>query len=196
MNDNHLYSIGHAARRTGLSVSAIRYYADAGVIAPAEQTVGGHRLYDIDAIARLELVRTLRELGAGLEGIRGLLAEETNLHDLAATHLQVVERHLRDLRARRAVLRTIVNQPTTIDQVALMHGLVPMSDDSRNLLLDEFWGEVTECRPGRPSGPECRRSHRGHRRSPKPSWPRSPTSPPMPPARPSASRNSSTCGGP
>lgn len=144
MNDNHLYSIGHAARRTGLSVSAIRYYADAGVIAPAEQTVGGHRLYDIDAIARLELVRTLRELGAGLEDIRGLLAEETSLHDLAATHLQVLERHLRDLRARRAVLRTIVSQPTTAERVTLMHSLVSMSDDSRNQLLDEFWGAVTD----------------------------------------------------
>lgn len=144
MSNRHLYAIGDAARRTGLSVSAIRYYADAGVIAPADQTDGGHRLYDIDAIARLELVRTLRELGAGLEDIRGLLAEETSLHDLAVTHLQVVERHLRDLHARRAVLRTVVNQPTTAERVTLMHSLVSMSDDSRNQLLDEFWGEVTD----------------------------------------------------
>jgi DNA-binding transcriptional MerR regulator len=143
-DDEHLYAIGDAARRTGLSVSAIRYYADAGVIAPAGQTAGGHRLYDIGAIARLELVRTLRELGAGLEDIRGLLAEETSLHDLAVTHLQVVERHLRDLHARRAVLRTIVNQPTTTGRVTLMHSLVSMSDDGRNQLLDEFWGEVTD----------------------------------------------------
>ncbi|MFB9905502.1 helix-turn-helix domain-containing protein [Allokutzneria oryzae] len=144
MNDNRLYPIGDAARRTGLSVSAIRFYADAGVIAPTRQTDGGHRLYDIDAIARLELVRTLRDLGAGLDDIRGLLAEETSLHDLAETHLQVVERHLRDLRARRAVLRTIVNQPTATERVSLMHSLVSMSDDSRNQLLDEFWSEVTE----------------------------------------------------
>lgn len=144
MNDNHLYPIGDAARRTGLSVSAIRFYADAGVIAPAKQTDGGHRLYDVDTIARLELVRTLRDLGAGLDDIRGLLAEETSLHELAETHLRVVERHLRDLRARRAVLRTIVNQATTTERVALMHSLVSMSDDSRNQLLDEFWSEVTD----------------------------------------------------
>ncbi|GAB3448207.1 helix-turn-helix domain-containing protein [Actinophytocola sediminis] len=144
MNDNHLYPIGDAARRTGLSVSAIRFYADAGVIAPAEQTAGGHRLYDVDAIARLELVATLRDLGAGLDDIRGLLAEETSLRELAETHLRVVERHLRDLRARRAVLRTIVNQATTTERVALMHSLVSMSDDSRNQLLDEFWREVTD----------------------------------------------------
>ncbi|NBE96631.1 MULTISPECIES: MerR family transcriptional regulator, partial [Nonomuraea] len=34
MDDNELYPIGDVARRTGLSVSAIRYYSDAGVIDP------------------------------------------------------------------------------------------------------------------------------------------------------------------
>ncbi len=144
VNDDKLYSIGDAARRTGLSVSAIRFYADADVIAPTSHSAAGHRFYDIDAIARLELVRTLRDLGAGLDDIRALLAEETSLHELASTHLELVERHLRDLRARRAVLRTIVNQPTTTEQVTLMHRLVSLSDDERNQLLDDFWNEVTE----------------------------------------------------
>ncbi|MGW0520776.1 helix-turn-helix domain-containing protein [Crossiella sp. NPDC003009] len=143
MNDNELYPIGDAARRTGLSVSAIRFYADAGVLAPTRQTDTGHRFYDIDAIARLELVRTLRDLGASLDHIRGLLAEETSLAELAATHLDLLEGQLRDLHARRAVLRTIVNQPTTTERVALMHRLVSMSDEHRNRLLDEFWQEVT-----------------------------------------------------
>jgi DNA-binding transcriptional MerR regulator len=132
------------ARRTGLSVSAIRFYADDRVIAPTDHTEAGHRLYDVDAIARLELVRTVRELGAGLEDIRRLLADETTLRDLAATHLELVERQMRHLRARRAVLRTIVNQHTSTERVALMHDLVSMSDDDRNRLLDEFWGEVTD----------------------------------------------------
>ncbi|MFR9727785.1 MerR family transcriptional regulator [Saccharopolyspora sp. MS10] len=144
MNDEQLYSIGDAARRTGLSVSAIRFYADDGVVAPTSQNAAGHRFYDVDAIARLELVRTLRDLGAGLDGVRELLAEETSLAELASAHLQIVERHMRELRARRAVLRTVVNQPTTTDRVALMHGLVSMSDDGRDRVLDEFWGEVTE----------------------------------------------------
>lgn len=144
MHDNQLYPIGDVARRTGLSVSAIRFYADAGVIAPTGLTDAGHRLYDVDAIARLELVRTLRELGAGLDDIRRLLADETSLHDLATTHLALVERQLRRLRARRAVLLTIVNQRTATGKVALMHDLVSLSDDDRDRLLDRFWDEVTE----------------------------------------------------
>ncbi|HEX2132046.1 MAG TPA: MerR family transcriptional regulator [Actinophytocola sp.] len=109
MNHNQLYPIGDVARRTGLS--AVRFYADAGVVEPTSHSDAGYRRYDVHAIARLELVRTLRELGAGLDDIRRLLADETPLRDLATTHL-ALERQLRQLRARRAVLRTIVNQPT------------------------------------------------------------------------------------
>ncbi|QUQ65944.1 MerR family transcriptional regulator [Kutzneria sp. CA-103260] len=138
------YAIGDVARRTGLTVSAIRYYADEGVVAPSEHTDGGFRRYDVQAIAKLELVRTLRELGAGLEEIRRILGEQLALPELAETHLDLVERQLGQLRARRAVLRTIVRQRTTKEQVSLMHKLVSMSDDDRDRIIDEFWDAVTE----------------------------------------------------
>ncbi|MEU9158044.1 MerR family transcriptional regulator [Streptomyces sp. NPDC048417] len=141
---NELYSIGDVARRTGLSVSAIRFYADEGVVAPTGRTEGGFRRYDVPAVARLELVRTLRDLGAGLDDIRRVLAAETTLHDLAVTHLRLVEDQLRQFRARRAVLRAIVRQHTRAEQVSLMHKLVSMSDDDRDRLIDEFWDFVTD----------------------------------------------------
>ncbi len=105
---NELYSIGDVARRTGLSVSAVRFYADEGVVSPTGLSEGGFRQYDVHAIARLELVRTLRDLGAGLDDIRRVLTAETTLQELAVTHLRLVEERLRQFRARRAVLRTIV----------------------------------------------------------------------------------------
>ncbi|MGP3936568.1 helix-turn-helix domain-containing protein [Nonomuraea sp. KM88] len=142
MDDNELYPIGDVARRTGLSVSAIRYYSDAGILAPTRVTEAGHRLYDIRAIAQLELVRTLRDLGTGLDDARRLLGGETTLHDLVVTHLELVERQERDLRARRAVLRTLVKQGGTAAQAALMHKLVSMPDEERERLVDDFWNEV------------------------------------------------------
>ena len=144
VNEPELYSIGDVARRTGLSVSAIRFYADEGVVTPTGVTGGGFRRYDVHAIARLELVRTLRDLGAGLDDIRRVLGAETTLHDLAVTHLRLVEDQLRQFRARRAVLRTITRQHSTAEQVSLMHKLVSMSDDDRDQLVDEFWDFVTD----------------------------------------------------
>ncbi|MCA2211503.1 MerR family transcriptional regulator [Jidongwangia harbinensis] len=138
-----LYSIGEVARRTGLSVSAIRFYSDTGIVTPAEHTAAGYRRYDIRAVARLELVRTLRELGAGLDDIRQLLADKITLPDLASAHLALVERQLGRFQARRAVLRTIVRHQGTTAQVSLLHKLASMSDDDRARLIEEFWTDVT-----------------------------------------------------
>lgn len=143
VDTNELYAIGDVARRTGLSVSAVRYYADAGVVTPAASTSAGHRLYDVSAIARLELVRTLRELDAGLDEIRRVLAGEATLRELAATHLALLARQEARLRSRRAVLSTILRQDSTAEQVTLMHKLVGMPDEERDRLIDEFWTEVS-----------------------------------------------------
>ncbi|WP_236583098.1 MerR family transcriptional regulator [Streptomyces sp. MBT53] len=159
---NELYSIGDVARRTGLSVSAIRFYADEGVVTPTGLTGGGFRQYDVHAIARLELVRTLRDLGAGLDDIRRVLGAETSLHDLAVTHLRLVEDQLRQFRARSAVLRTIVRQHTTTEQVSLMHKLVSMSDDDRYRLIGEFWDFVTDGLDVHPGYVEQLHSKRPH----------------------------------
>ena len=87
---------------------------------------------------------TLRDLGAGMEEIRRVLGAQLSLPELAATHLDLVERQLGQLQARRAVLRTIVRQRTTKEQVSLMHKLVSMSDDDRDRIVDEFWDSVTD----------------------------------------------------
>jgi len=160
--NDELYSIGDVARRTGLSVSAIRFYGDEGVVAPTALTEGGFRQYDVHAVAQLDLVRTLRDLGVGLDEIRRVLGAQATLHDLAAAHLRLVENELRQFQARRAVLRTIVRQHTAAEQVSLMHKLVSMSDDDRDQLITRFWDFVTDGLDVHPSYVERLRSRRPH----------------------------------
>ncbi|WP_049574915.1 MerR family transcriptional regulator [Nocardiopsis sp. SBT366] len=144
MNHEELYPIGDAARRSGLSVSAVRYYADAGVVRPAGVNEAGHRMYDVDAIAGLELVRTLRELDTDLSEIRRLLTGEATLHGVLMTHLGIVERQERTLRARRAVLRALIRQGGETARADLMHRLVTMTDEERERTIDDFWNDVAE----------------------------------------------------
>lgn len=66
MDSDTLYSIGELSRRTGLTVKTIRFYSDRGIVPPTDRSPAGYRLYGPDALARLDLVRTLRELGARL----------------------------------------------------------------------------------------------------------------------------------
>lgn len=135
-------TIGEVARRTGLSVSAIRFYADEGIVPASGLNSAGHRLYDVTAVARLELIRTLRELGTGLEEIRRLMDGETTLRYLLAEHLELVERQGRDLRARRSVLRALNRPDEQWERAALMHRLVSMSDEERERLVDDFWADA------------------------------------------------------
>ncbi|MGI8309607.1 MerR family transcriptional regulator [Saccharopolyspora hattusasensis] len=143
MDDTVLYTIGELARRTGLSVKTIRFYSDSGVVPPTDRTAAGYRRYDVTAISRLELVRTLRELGAGLDEVQRFLANETTLSKLAKTHLELLEEQIRVLQTRRAVLRAVVKLDRSTEEVRLMHKLAQMSDEERNRLIDEFWDEVS-----------------------------------------------------
>ncbi|GAB2477935.1 MerR family transcriptional regulator [Promicromonospora xylanilytica] len=138
-----LFPIGDVARRTGLSVSAVRFYSDEGIVPATEVTPAGHRLYGPEAVARLDFIRTMRELGTGLEQIRQVLAGEITLHYLLAEHLDVVERQERDLRARRAVLRALVRQQDPARRADLLGKLVSMPDAERERLVEDFWQEVS-----------------------------------------------------
>ncbi|NIJ10094.1 DNA-binding transcriptional MerR regulator [Saccharomonospora amisosensis] len=139
-----MFTIGELSRRTGLSVKTIRYYSDEGLLPPTDRTSAGYRLYDTTSLARLELVRTLRELGVGLADVRRVLARTQDVSTVAAKHLEVLEEQLRVLRLRRAVLRAVVKRGGELNEVKLMNKLASMSDEERRRLVDEFWDEVSE----------------------------------------------------
>ncbi|MGW1678431.1 MerR family transcriptional regulator [Saccharopolyspora sp. NPDC002376] len=143
MNDTARYTIGELARRTGLTVKTIRFYSDIGVVPPTDRTAAGYRQYDVTAVSRLELVRTLRELGAGLDEVKQVLARETTLAQLASAHLGLLEEQMRVLRTRRAVLRAVVKLDRSTEEIRLMQELAKMPDEERNRLIDEFWDEVS-----------------------------------------------------
>lgn len=139
-----MFTIGELSRRTGLPVKTIRFYSDEGLLPPTERTSAGYRLYDTRALARLELVRTLRELGVGLADVGRVLARATSVAEVADRHVEVLDEQIRVLRLRRAVLRAVVKRRSEMDEVKLMNRLASMPDEERKRLVDEFWDEVSE----------------------------------------------------
>jgi MerR family redox-sensitive transcriptional activator SoxR len=65
-------SIGQLATRTGLSVSAIRYYEEQGLVAP-ERNDGGQRRFLRSDIRRLSFVLIAQQFGFALAEIRSEL---------------------------------------------------------------------------------------------------------------------------
>jgi DNA-binding transcriptional MerR regulator len=137
-------TIGELARRTGLTTRTIRFYSDEGLLPPAHRTDAGYRLYDGASLARLELLRTLRELGLGLPAASAALAGAQPVATLARQHAALLDEQIRVLQLRRAVLRAIARTETELEGVRLMKDMASMTDVERAALLDDFWDEVTE----------------------------------------------------
>ncbi|QIQ01630.1 MerR family transcriptional regulator [Streptomyces liangshanensis] len=138
MNGDALYAIGDLARRTGLTVKTIRFYSDAGIVPPTDRSPAGYRLYDIDAVARLDLVRTLRDLGLDLSAIRKVLDREVSVPEVASAHADALDVQIRTLRLRRAVLRAVAKRGPTPEELNLMHRLAKLSDSERQRLVNDF----------------------------------------------------------
>jgi DNA-binding transcriptional MerR regulator len=138
MDGDRLYSIGDLARRTGLAVRTIRFYSDRGIVAPAGRSPAGYRLYDADAVARLDLVRTLRELEVDLPTIRKVLNQELSLPAVAAAHAEALDVQIRILRLRRAVLTAAARRGSTPEEMEHMHKLARLSHDERHRLTGDF----------------------------------------------------------
>ncbi|SEW14078.1 MerR family transcriptional regulator, redox-sensitive transcriptional activator SoxR [Cognatiyoonia koreensis] len=71
-------TIGDIAARTGLAVSAIRFYEEHGIVHPL-RNAGGHRRYGRHDIRRLSFVMAAQKLGFPLSEIAGHL-EKLPIH--------------------------------------------------------------------------------------------------------------------
>lgn len=142
MDGETLYSIGELARRTGLTVKTIRFYSDRGIVAPTDRSPAGYRLYNLDAAARLDLVRTLRDLGLDLPTIQKVMDRELSFPEVAAAHAAALAVQIRTLRLRRAVLTTVARRGSTLQETNLMHKLAQLSEDERRRLIGDFLDAV------------------------------------------------------
>ncbi|MBV8463393.1 MAG: MerR family transcriptional regulator, partial [Acidimicrobiales bacterium] len=68
-----LLSIGEVAERTGVSVSALRFYERHGLVR-ATRSEGGQRQFPRDAIRRVSFIRVAQRVGLSLDEIRESLA--------------------------------------------------------------------------------------------------------------------------
>lgn len=144
MNDDGtgLLTIGELARATGLTVRTIRYWSDEGALPPVARSAGGYRLYDAASVARLELIRTLRELGLGLDDVRRVLAGERTVAEVAAAHVVALDAQIRSLKVTRAVLSTVARRGSTVEETTLMNKLARLSAAERRRIMEEFVEEM------------------------------------------------------
>ncbi|GAA3183524.1 MULTISPECIES: MerR family transcriptional regulator [Streptomyces] len=138
MDGTTRYSIGDLSRRTGIPVRTIRFYSDEGLVPPADRTHAGHRRYAPAALPRLELIRSLRELGISLATIRQVLDRELPMAQVARAQAEAVDVQIRALKLRRSVLRAAAARGTGPEETTVMHRLTQLSGAERRRIIDDF----------------------------------------------------------
>lgn len=123
---DHLLPIGEFARRSGLSVSALRFYAREDVLRPAAvDDATGYRRYAPEQVRGARLIAGLRRIGLPLAEIREA-AEHEGDHELIAglldAHAERLERGLADARREIERLRTTLTPPRWPVDVRLAAG--------------------------------------------------------------------------
>lgn len=96
-----LLAIGEVADRTGVAVTALRYYDEIGLISAAER-VGGKRRFDEATVGRVNFVRRAQDAGFTLDQIRRIL------DDSHGEWRGLVDEQIARLTARRDQLDTLV----------------------------------------------------------------------------------------
>lgn len=136
-----LLTIGAVARRTGLAVSAIRFYADEGLVG-ATRNGAGHRRFQRSVIRRVSFIRTCQQLGYSLELIRQKLdllpdsrtPTESDWEHLATDFAQDLDERIEQLQLLRQKLAGCIGcgclslQRCALwnaDDVAASHGAGP-----------------------------------------------------------------------
>ncbi len=78
-----MFRIGDFSRICQVPVSALRYYADLGLLVPAHvDRFTGFRYYQLNQLPRLNRILALRDLGLSLEEIGRLLNEELSADEM------------------------------------------------------------------------------------------------------------------
>jgi DNA-binding transcriptional MerR regulator len=143
-------SIGQLAQLTGLSVRTIRYYSDAGLVPEARRTDAGYRRYDAAGLARLELVRALRDLGIDLTSIRRVADRQVTLEEVVGAHADAMDVHIHQLTLRRAVLRALARNGARPEEVQRMTAFANASAHEADRIMEEFLAAVFADHDGDP----------------------------------------------
>lgn len=110
------YTIGEAARASGVTAKAIRYYESAGLLPRAPRTSGNYRAYDQRAVETLRFVHRARDLGFSMEGIQTLLSLWNDRSRKSADVKALATTHLAELDAKIAALKSIRNTVSKLAQ--------------------------------------------------------------------------------
>ena len=121
---------------TGITVNALRYYDNKGLLHPTVRNQGGRKewLYDDDAVRRARRILLLRRIGIPVESIAAVLDKVDGMDET------VLESRLEELREERKR----IDEQISIAGMLLLLDRLSADEDVRDDLLDRMFETI--CR--------------------------------------------------
>ncbi|RTZ58291.1 MAG: MerR family transcriptional regulator [Gammaproteobacteria bacterium] len=128
------YSVGQLANKAGCGVETVHYYEKIGIMPEPPRTEGGHRMYGLPHVKRLNFIRRTRALGFSIEQIRELLKfiDEPGhfcgeIKGMAMLQAREVQKKIDDLQRLQAALNDMAaqckGQDYTLDDCPIIEAL-------------------------------------------------------------------------
>jgi DNA-binding transcriptional MerR regulator len=139
------YSIGEAARLSGMSVRKLRFYSDQGLLPPAGRTESGYRVFTGAELVRLDLIRCLRDAGIGLDVIREVLSQELTLTEALKLRLDTLEAEIAAQRRVASALRAALRSPQLTEaDLRRFLTMTQLSRTERRNVVERFFEKVSD----------------------------------------------------
>ncbi len=113
----NIIPIGQLAKQANCKVETVHYYEKTGLMPKPARSEGGHRLYNLSHVKRLNYIRRSRELGFSIDKIKHLLQfiDEPNhycgeVKAVALQHGREIQQKIDDLKRLKQALNEMVSQ--------------------------------------------------------------------------------------
>lgn len=137
------YTIGELAKLSGVSVRKIRFYSDRHLLPERLRTSSNYRIYSDADVARLDLIRALRQAGIGLEAIGKLLARRLPLRQVLEMRLQTLEAEIVAQRRIAATLRAALRTPDPTEaDLRRLWTMTHLSQTQFRAAIEQFYDKV------------------------------------------------------
>jgi len=102
--------IGQLAKRTAITVDAIRFYEKRQLLRKATRSAGGFRLYTTHDIEQLQFIRQMHELGFSLIEIRELIELRTRKVAACESVRELLKHKVTGIRAKLRELKKLESE--------------------------------------------------------------------------------------
>ena len=134
------WSIQEVARLAGTTSRALRHYGEVGLLEPSRIGANGYRYYDELALARLQRILLLRDLGLGIPAIAEVLAGQRDNAEALTGHLRWLQEEKKRLDRQIESVETTIRKMEGGEQLMAEEMLDGFDHTQYRDEVEQRWG--------------------------------------------------------